>query len=163
LLIDLKLWMVKAANERDPEAALSLTNRINPKLFGAYDVGQFKVDTELGAGFYVASLASLLGFGLVFTVPLPRWRRLAPRSPVAPSAGAQSAVLMLSGAGLAVWMPQPAAATDLRVGTEYATLAQALAAAADDDTIYVAGGIHHEHLLIDHRVRLIGGPDAVID
>ena len=36
LLVDLKFWMTKAVNERDPEAALTLTNRINPKLFGDY-------------------------------------------------------------------------------------------------------------------------------
>jgi hypothetical protein len=34
LLVDLKVWMTKAVNDRNPEAALTLTNRINPKLFG---------------------------------------------------------------------------------------------------------------------------------
>jgi nitrous oxidase accessory protein len=153
LLADLKLWMAKAANERDPNAALNLTvNRIDPKLFGAYDVGQFKVETELGGGFYVASLAGLLGLGLVFAMPLPPLRRRHQKT---------AAVI---GAGLIAGLASVrASAADLVVGAEYATVAQAVAAAQDGDTVIVGAGVHHEHVVIDNRVRLIGRPGAVID
>src|SRR5690606_30738042 len=67
LPIDLKLWMNQAVNQRDPDAALNLTvTRIDPKLFGDYEVGQFKVSTDLGAGFYIDLMAGLLSLGLVF-------------------------------------------------------------------------------------------------
>ena len=79
LPIDLKLWMNRAVNQRDPEAALNLTvTKIDPKLFGAYEVGQFKVSTDLGAGFYVDVIAGLLSLGLIFATPLgvpARFRR----------------------------------------------------------------------------------------
>jgi nitrous oxidase accessory protein len=152
VLVDLKLWMRRAVNYRDPEAALNLTvNKIDPKLFGEYEVGQFKVATELGAGFYTASMAGLLGLGLVLAAPLvlPRRRRVA---------------ALATGAGLAALvLGPPASAAELIVGGEHATLVDTLAAARDGDTVVVPPGVHTTHAVIDKGVRLVGRPGAVLD
>jgi hypothetical protein len=140
VLVDLKLWMLKAVNDRDPEAALTLTNRINPKLFGSYDVGQFKVATELGTGFYLATIGGLLGIGLVFAVPLPRRR--------------QHAAAVLLGLGAATMAPGRAMAAHIIVGKPHATIAAAIAAAASGDTVEVPGGVYREHVVVDRVVRL---------
>ena len=167
LLVDLKFWMTKAVNDRDPEAALTLTNRINPKLFGDYDVGQFKVATELGGGFYLAGLAGLLGVGLVFAVPLPLPKRHGARHAAgghttAPRGTRTRAIVMLAGAGVASATAR-APAAELVVGGAHPTIMHALAAAHDGDTVIVPSGVHREHIVINTRVRLVGRPDAVID
>ena len=155
LLVDLKFWMTRAVNDRNPEAALTLTNRIDPKLFGDYDVGQFKVATELGGGFYLAGVAGLLGFGLVFAAPLSLARRRRGASP--------ATVALLLGAGLTAALATRARAAEVLVGGENPSIAQALAAARDGDTVIVPSGIHREHIVVDKRVRLFGRPGAVID
>lgn len=146
VLIDLKYWMEWAVNDRNPEAALQLTTRINPQLFGSYSVGQFSVETELGAGFFLACVAGLLGLGLVFSAPLRRLGGMA--------------VLVLA-VGLAAG--NPASAADLKVGGSYPTVASALAAAAAGDTVVVPSGVYHEHLVVERPVRIEGLPGAVID
>ncbi len=157
LPIDLKFWMDRAMNQRDPAAALSLTvTDIEPKLVGEYELGQFKVDTELGAGFYIDLMAGLLSIGLIFAAPLPvparlrRWR----------------VVAALTAAGLLAACGRPAHAATLGVGTgegEAASIAAALARARDGDTVVVPPGVHREHLTLDKAVRLEGRPGAVID
>ncbi len=151
VLIDLKLWMTKAVNQRDPDAALNLTvSRIEPKLFGEYEVGQFKVATELGAGFYAAGTSALLGLGLVFAVPPTRRRR--------------QALAVVVGAGLASAVAcSSATAAELVAGTPHGTLAQTVAAAHDGDTVIVPAGVLHEHVIVDKSVRIVGRPGAVID
>ena len=167
LLVDLKFWMTKAVNDRNPEAALTLTNRVDPKLFGDYDVGQFKVATELGGGFYAAGLAALLGLGLVFVAPLPLPKRQHARAAADGQAVAQPrigtrAVVLLAGVGIAAAAAR-APAAELVVGGAHPTIAATLAAAHDGDTVIVPRGVHHEHLVIDTRVRLVGRSGAVID
>jgi nitrous oxidase accessory protein len=150
LLVDLNLWMDKAVNDRDPNASLNLTvSRIDPKILGAYDVGQFKVDAELGGGFYLASVGGLLGLGLVFAVPL-RVRRRRVASVVA------AASLVALGAS-------PGRTAELVVGEGPPTIGAAVAAARDGDTIVVPPGVHHEHVTLDRSVRLVGRPGAVLD
>src|SRR5262245_45806481 len=140
LLVDLKLWMNKAVNDRDPNAALNLTvTRINPRLFGEYEVGQFKVATELGAGFYAAGMAGLLGLGLAFAIPL----------------GRRAAAALVTGAALL-------GAVDVRAA-DPGTIAQALDTAHEGETVYVSPGVHREHVVVDKRGRLVGRPGAVID
>jgi nitrous oxidase accessory protein len=146
-----------------------VTNRINPKLFGDYDVGQFKVATELGGGFYLAGLAGLLGFGLVFAAPVPlpkrhgAGQRVGSRSSSAPHRASSRSVALIVGAGLVTVVAPRAPAAELLVGGTPGTIAQALAAAHDGDTVIVPSGVHREHVVVDKRVRLIGRPDAVID
>lgn len=147
LLVDLNLWMEKAVNDRDPDASLSLTvTRIDPKLVGPYEVGQFKVDAELGGGFYLAAIGGLLGLGLAFAVPLRR-RRLA-------SAGVAALAVLGSSVGHAA---------ELVVGDPHPTVAAAVAAAHDGDTIVVPEGVYREHVTLDHSIRLVGRPGAVLD
>src|SRR5262245_42344109 len=138
-VVDLKLWMNKAVNDRSPEAALTLTvQRIDAKLFTDYTVGQFQVSPQLGAGMYLAGFAGLLALGLVFAVPLP-WRR---RSGSA-----------LAAAGLVLLAAPLARAAALVVGAPYPTVAAAVAAARDGDTVVVAEGVHREHVVVDRGVR----------
>jgi nitrous oxidase accessory protein NosD len=57
-----------------------------------------------------------------------------------------------------------AAGAELTVGTpEYPTIASAVAAAGDGDTVVVPAGVHREHVTIDRGLRLVGRPGAVVD
>jgi len=155
LLVDLQLWMDTAVNARDPNAALNLTvSRIDPRLFGEYEVGQFHVATELGGGFYLAGVAGLLGLGLVFARPL----RVRPRALAALVAAAG----LLSGpvAGLGA---SPAAAAELVVGREQPDVRATVAAARAGDTVIVPAGVYRERVVVDRAVRLVGRPGAVLD
>src|SRR5262245_59253650 len=148
-IVDLKLWMNKAVNDRSPEAALNLTvQRIDAKLFTDYAVGQFQVSPQLGAGMYLACLAGLLGLGLVFAVPLARRRR-------ASAAVAGASVLLLAAC--------PGHAAELVVGGPYTTVAAAVSAARDGDTVVVPRGVYREHVVVDRSVRLVGRAGAVLD
>lgn len=155
LPIDLKLWMNRAVNQRDPEAALNLTvTKIDPKLFGAYEVGQFKVSTDLGAGFYVDVIAGLLSLGLIFATPLgvpSRFRRY-------------RLVAAVTAAGLVVFVVAlPAGAATIQVAGYDGSIARAVAAARDGDEIVVPPGVHRERVVLDKAVRLVGRPGAVLD
>jgi nitrous oxidase accessory protein len=142
--------MNKAVNERDPNASLNLTvSRITPKLFGAYDVGQFNVVAELGGGFYLASVGALLGLGLAFSVPLVRRRR--------------GTLVVVGAAALAALGPTRARGAELVVGDGHPTIAEAVAAARDDDTVVVPAGVHREHVTLDRAVHLVGRAGAVLD
>ena len=168
LLVDLKFWMTRAVNDRNPEAALTLTNRINPKLFGDYDVGQFKVATELGGGFYVAALAGALGIGLVFAapLPLPKRRRADQRAAshaMAHHTATRPALILVIGAALASGVATRAPAGEIVADGAHDAITQALVAAHDGDTVIVPAGVHREHITVDKRVRLVGRPGAVID
>ena len=135
--IDLDVTMARAANDRDPEAALNLIfNHIDTKLFGEYVVAQFKVTAQPGVGLWLAAVAALLAVGLVLSkpLPLPFLKRLVPAA----------ALLLL--------VPSPARAS----------LREQIAHAADGATIRVSG-IHNERLEITTRVRIVGEPGAVID
>jgi nitrous oxidase accessory protein len=148
-IVDLQLWMNKAVNDRSPEAALTLTvQRIDARLFTDYAVGQFQVSPQLGAGMYLACVAALLGLGLVFAVPLSPRRR---------------ATAALAGAALVLVAAAPGRAAELVVGAPYATVAAAVAASRDGDTVVVPGGVHREHVVVDRGVRLVGRPGAILD
>jgi nitrous oxidase accessory protein len=153
LLVDLNLWMHKAVNDRDPNASLNLTvSTIDPKILGEYDVGQFKVAAELGGGFYLAATGALLGLGLVFATPLGFRRR--------PGV----AVAAVAAAALAGMAPPPAGGAELAVGeAAYPTIAAAIAAAHEGDTVVVPAGVHREHVTIDRGLRLVGQAGAVVD
>ena len=70
-MADLHLTMARAANDRDPNAALNLILRhVDTKLFGEYVVAQFKVTAKAGVGLWLAGIAALLSLGLAFAVPL---------------------------------------------------------------------------------------------
>jgi nitrous oxidase accessory protein len=153
VMVDLKLWMTLAVNRRAPDAPLDLTvSRIEPKLLGEYEVGQFKVRADLGPGFYSASVAALLGLGLVFAVPLRRRRR-----------GAAAASALGVAAALLAGPRDAVAAERVVPAPGEGGIAAALALARDGDTLVVPAGEYREHVVVDRAVRLVGRPGAVVD
>ena len=131
------------------------------------EVGQFKVATEPGGGFYAAGLAGLLGFGLVFSVPLPLPKRRRTHDGVGRHAIAphrmDTRVVVLALAGLGASRATRAPAAELVVGGAQPSITHTLAAAHDGDTVIVPSGVYREHLTVTTRVRLVGRPGAVID
>jgi nitrous oxidase accessory protein len=57
----------------------------------------------------------------------------------------------------------PAGAAELTVGGEYPSVAAALGAAEDGDTVVVPAGVHRERVVVERRVRLVGRPGAILD
>ncbi len=146
--VDLYFTMGRAANDRDPDAALNLIfTRIDTKLFGEYVVAQFRVTAVPAEGLWLAGVAALLSIGLIFAAPWPFPRRA--RTLVAAAA---TAVLLF---------PFSSRAAELRVGPQD-SVAAALAAARDGDRIVVSG-VHHEHVAVRARVSLNGLPGSALD
>jgi nitrous oxidase accessory protein len=144
-IADLGYWMRVATNRRDESAALNLTvKEIDTKVIGKYAVGQFSVNAILSAGLFGATTAGLLSIGLIFSAPLPLPFRRRRKS------GAAVAV----GAGLALCLGAPSA---------HASIAEAIDAAREGDTVSVPAGVHREHLVIAKRITLRGEPGAIID
>lgn len=149
-LLDLNYRMRQALNDRDPTAAMARgVPMVDPKVVGNYDVGQFKIEAILSGGFFTATLAGILGFGLVFTTPIPLPERLRRRR----AAKAGTVATALAGA----WMAIAPGRVDA------GPLADRIAAARPGDTVIVPAGIAHEHLLIDKPLRLEGAPGAIVD
>lgn len=145
---DLGYWMKVATNNRDEDAPLNLTiKKIDTKVVGKYAVGQFSVEAILSAGLFGASTAGLLSLGLIFAAPLPppfRRRRVT-----------TTAALAVAGLGLCMGA-RPAYGDDH-------SIADAIARAADGDSVVVAAGIHREHLTINKRITLRGEAGAILD
>lgn len=146
--IDLDITMARAANDRDPEAALNLIfSHIDTKLFGEYVVAQFKVTARPGVGLWLAAVAALLVVGLVLSQPLPfPFRR---RKALV----ATAAALLL--------LPSVGRAAEFHAGPRE-SLAAVLEQARDGDTVRVSG-VHREHVTVRHGIRLIGAAGAVLD
>jgi nitrous oxidase accessory protein len=138
---DLKYWVAKSASERDPEAALNLTvQAIETKIFGKYEVGQFKVSNSVQGGVYVAGVAAALGLGLIFAVPLSFRRRK--------ELAAFGAIGMFG-------LMHPLDAN--------ASIQVMIDSALEGGTVTIPSGVHYEHLVVTKPIRLIGEPGAVID
>ena len=145
--IDLDITMARAANDRDPDAALNLIfSHIDTKLFGEYVVAQFRVTAKPAVGLWLSAVAALLSAGIAFAVPLPLPRRKK-------SLVAAAAALLLA--------PLTARAAELRVGPQD-SLAAALDLAQNGDTLTVSG-VHREHVVVKRSVRIVGEPGAVLD
>ncbi len=154
-LADLSYWMNRTVNDRDADAALSLTvSAIDTKLFGTYSVGQFVMMARPGAGLFATGTAALLGLGLVFATPLAFGFKSRKKRQVQP---AVTAVVI----GTILW-PTLGRAAEYGVRSGQ-SVAQAMAAAAEGDTLRVPAGTYHEHLVITKRLRLIGEPGAILD
>jgi nitrous oxidase accessory protein len=146
---DLDVTMARAANERDPHAALNLVlSHVDTKLFGQYVVAQFKVTAKPAAGLWLAGIAALLALGLAFAAPVPLrrrgWRRAAKP--------AVAALILFS-------VSARAAQIQVRPGE---TISTALEAAAPHDTLRIVG-THREHVVVRKPVRIIAEPGAVVD
>jgi len=148
-MADLHLTMARAANDRDPNAALNLILRhVDTKLFGEYVVAQFKVTAKPGVGLWLAGITALLSLGLAFSAPvrLPRggWRR------VGKTAAAMLFLVSLAGQ-----------AAQLKIGPGE-SISAALGAAQPGDTLHVYG-VHREHVAVRKPVRILGDGGAVLD
>jgi len=153
-MLDLQHWMLLSTNERDPNASLNLTiSRIDTKLIGKYEIGQFKVEAQSGGGLYIAGVAGLLGLGLVFVSPVPFPLRRRRRAAAATAA---------AGAMLTCLWPAAGECAEHLV-REGQSIAAAVATAADGDTVALEGAVFRERLVLDKRIRLVGRPGAVID
>jgi nitrous oxidase accessory protein len=147
-LIDLNVTMARAANDRDPDAALNLIlSHIDTRLFGEYVVAQFKVTAKPGIGLFLAGIAALLVIGLVLAAPLPFART---RKQVA--AAALAALLLL---------PAALRAEEIRVALQD-SVAAAVERASEGDTLRIEG-VHREHVTVQKRLRLVGAAGAALD
>ncbi|HZR11247.1 MAG TPA: nitrous oxide reductase family maturation protein NosD [Myxococcales bacterium] len=147
-LVDLDITMARAANDRDPDAALNLIlSHIDTRLFGEYVVAQFKVTAKPGIGLYLAGIAALLVAGLVFAAPLAfaRKRKEAITAAVA-------AVLLV---------PATLRAEVLQVGPQD-SVAAAVERAHEGDTLRIEG-VHRERITVPKRLRLVGVSGAALD
>ncbi|MCK6545469.1 nitrous oxide reductase family maturation protein NosD [Myxococcota bacterium] len=150
-VFDLQYWMDRATNERDEDAALNLTiTEIETKLFGQYEIAQFKVTAKVGGGLYVAGLGSLLAIGLVFARPLPAPARRRK------SASAAAAVT------IAMAMPAESQATVHTIGPD-GSLSAAVATASPGDEIRLRPGRYVGPVVVDRPLVLVGDPGAVLD
>ena len=150
-LLDLDRTMARAANDRDPDAALNLVlGHIDTRLFGEYVLAQFKVSARPGIGLYLAGIAALLGLGLVFAVPLQLGKR---RLRAEVGAAVTAMLALFAGGG--------AQAAEVVVH-EGQSLAAAIDAASPGDTLSIAG-LHRERVTVKKRLRLLGAPGAVLD
>ncbi len=153
-LLDLHYWTERSVTERDPDASLNLTiGDIDTKLFGAYEIGQFKVRATAGDGLRLSILAALLGSGLAFSRPL-RLRRRGRSVTVEVGAKAVAGLLVVFSAG--------AEAAQWQVATA-AELSQALRDGGDGDVVELAPGVFRGHFTIAHALRLHGPREAVLD
>lgn len=151
-VLDLQYWMDRATNERDEDAALNMTiTEIQTKLFGQYEIAQFKVTAKVGGGLYVAGLGSLLAIGLVFATPLPAPTRR--RKSVGASAAAAALIISLPAVSRA-------AVHTIDPGS---SISAAVASARPGDVIRVRAGRYAGSVVIDRPVELVGEPGAVLD
>lgn len=150
-VFDLRYWMDRATNERDPDASMNLTvTAIDTKILGEYEIAQFKVTAKLGGGIFVGGIAGLLAVGMLFSSPLPLRRR---RPANAAAAGAIAGMFLLA--------PGSSEAAELQVGPED-LLHDALVWAQPGDVIRVRG-VHRERVVVPRSVRIYGEPGAVLD
>ena len=152
-LIDLDWTMARAANDRDPDAALNLVlKHVDTRLFGEYILAQFKVTARPGIGLFLAGIAALLAVGLIFAVPLRLRRRSGPAKVLTAAAAAVAALLLLPGRALAAEVFVP----------EGRSVATAIEAAGEGDTLVISG-LHRERVAVKKKLQLVGRRGATLD
>lgn len=160
-LADLNYWMQKSTRERDPDAALNLTvTTIETKLFGKYELAQFKINAKVTGGLFLASTAGLLGAGLILAGPIPLRLR---RRKGSEGAGAGSAAGAAAAAGAALLLSSGDAFSAEKTVAPGQSVQSVIAAAAEGDIVRVPAGLYKERIVINKRIRLTGEPGAVID
>ena len=157
---DLWFWQWYAVNHLEPTAALHLiADRIQARLIGDYSVAQFKVHAEFAAGFWLALVAGVDALGFLVAE-----RRRAPRTAAPVQKPRPVAAPVSSFASLLLLMPLSTGA-QLEVGpaSAHKTVAAALEASANGDTIVVHPGLYRESLVLRRPVQLIGEDGAILD
>ena len=155
MLADLQYWLYTYGHDIDPQAALHL-DPFTPKVLGNTRVLNFHSVTTVAPGFWLmVTAASLLLVGpSVF-----RWLRATWKNT---GTAAVAVVAVVATAVIAMGSPVgPGGGQSTAVAAE--SITEALARAAPGDTIRIKGGVHHEQLIIDKPVVLIGEDSPVID
>lgn len=154
MLADLQFWLYTYGHDIDPHAALHL-DPFTPKVLGNTRVLNFHSVTTVASGFWLMVAAAAL---LLAGPPVFRWLR---------SSWSNTGKVAATGAvvfavAIAVGSPViPGAGPSSAAAAE--SISDALARAAPGDTVRIKGGIHHEQLVIDKPVVLIGEDSPVID
>lgn len=161
-IVDLWYWQRYAVTHLDPTAAFSLiADRVQARVFGDYEVAQFKVRAIFGTGFWLVTVAAANVLGFLFAERRrgPRQRDTASIPESATGAAATLALLVLA------TVPSLARAATLEVGprSPFPTITGALAVAAPGDEVRVRAGTYREHVVLDRQLTLRGEEGAVID
>ncbi|MBI4597644.1 MAG: nitrous oxide reductase family maturation protein NosD [Candidatus Omnitrophica bacterium] len=149
---DLLLWMRDYGLNLDPKAPLNRAVKpFVPKIVGEGTIAQFHSSAGFDLGFWLAAGAA----GLVLAALWLTWARGGSSRRTMISAGVSLALIL---GGSEAW------AKTLTVSASSApTLAAALDAAEDGDTIVVEGGVHAGPVIVQRSVTLIGRHQPVID
>lgn len=158
-VVDLWAWQRYAVTHLDPTASLNMiADRVDARVFGSYEVAQFKVRAVFQTGFWLALVAALNALAFLIAERPRAARSAQPARKVAAAAAAAVALLGLTA-------PSGARAATLAVGGAdgYPTIGAAVTAAAPGDEVVVRAGTYREHVLIDRPLVLRGEPGAVVD
>ncbi|MGD9934852.1 MAG: nitrous oxide reductase family maturation protein NosD [Dehalococcoidia bacterium] len=155
MLADLQYWLYTYGHDIDPHSALHL-DPFTPKVLGNTRVLNFHSVTTVAPGFWLMVTAAAL---LLAGPPVFRWLRATWKNTGTASA---AVVAVLATALVAIGGPVgPGAGYSTAVAGE--SITEALARALPGDTVRIKGGVHHEQLVIDKPVVLIGEDSPVID
>jgi nitrous oxidase accessory protein len=162
-LADLYFWLRGYGLHLDPHAPMNRSIKpFVPTLLGTGKVGQFKTEASLGVGMYLALTAS----GLAAFFAAVRWFKWN-RKPdvIVEGKPLPDKTLATAVAVFALFLPHglSAATWDVRTNGPLSKIADAVAQAAEGDTIEVHGGTHWGPITIDKKVHLVGRDWPLID
>ena len=170
-IADLQFWLYRYGHTMDSKAPLN-TGSFTPKVFGSTSVWNFHSENRFEIGFYLmAGAALVITFGPVLGLLARRLRerkRAAAHgeqmTSLAPSHShftALKVILILAVAALPLLARARVSAQD---GSPSAlTIQQRIDAAQAEEIIVVDGGVHHERIVIDKPITIVGRNWPVID
>jgi len=171
-IADLQYWLYYYGHTMNEEAPLN-TGAFTPKVVGTTHVWNFHSNTTFEVGFYML-VAAALAITLVPAVPA-LLRRLRVATPSGRHAGERerASALRRGATALKILLPLALVAGAMMIGHDRAsaqdggggalTLQQRIDAAEAEEIIVVDGGVHHERILIDKPISIIGRNWPVID
>jgi nitrous oxide reductase family maturation protein NosD len=164
-VVDLWAWQRYAVTHLDPHAALNLiANRVDARVVGSYDVAQFKVSAEFAGGFWLAVVAA--ANAAAFLLVERRRDGPPPQRQANPPRPLDHRLPVLTGAAVVLAiaaLPADAGTIEAGPGTDHATIASAVAAAAPGDEVFVRAGIYRENVVVDRPIVLRGEKGTVVD